>query len=315
MEAGTSDPSGAWDAGELDGMVAVVTGGGRGIGRAVCLELARHGARVVVNDLGTSISGEDESLDVAAQVVDEIRAAGGDAVPNRSSVATWDGAHAAVEAATSTWGRLDIVVNNAGILRDRFFHRMTPEEWHAVVDVNLNGAFNVSRAAAVVFREQGRGAFVHFTSTAGLIGTTGQVNYGAAKAGIMGLSKQIALDMRRFNVRSNCISPFAWTRMVDTIPDDPAQAERVRRLQAAGPEKIAPVVAFLGSDRAEGVTGQVFAVRNNEIFLMSQPRPIRSVHRSEGWTLRTVAEHAVPALAPSFHRLEQSSEVFAWDPV
>lgn len=301
--------------GELDGKVAIVTGGGRGIGRALCLELARHGARVVVNDLGTSISGDGEDVDVAQQVVDEITAAGGEAVANGSSVASWDGAVSIVESATSTWDRLDIVVNNAGILRDRFFHKMEPEEWRAVIDVNLSGAFYVSRAAAPVFRGQSSGCYVHFTSTAGLIGTTGQVNYGSAKAGIMSLSKQIALDMQRFNVRSNCVSPFAWTRMIDNIPAEPDQVERIRRLQAAGPEQIAPVVAFLASDRAKGVNGQILAVRNNEVFLMSQPRPLRSVHRSGGWTLETLADHALPALEPSFYPLEQSRDTFAWDPV
>jgi NAD(P)-dependent dehydrogenase (short-subunit alcohol dehydrogenase family) len=300
---------------ELDGKVAVVTGGGRGIGRAICLELASYGAHVVVNDLGSSIDGEGKDVSIAQSVVDEIKAAGGDAVANDDSVASWEGAQSIIATAQDNWGRLDIVVNNAGILKDRFFHKMEPEEWRAVIDVNLSGAFYVSRAAAPLFRERSKGCYIHFTSTGGLIGTTGQANYGASKAGIMSLSKQIALDMQRYNVRSNCVSPFAWTRMIDNIPNDPGQMERIRRLQSAGPEKIAPFVAFLASDRAQGVNGQIFAVRNNEIFLMSQPRPLRSVHRGEGWTLETIAEHALPALSPSFFPLDQSRDTFAWDPV
>ncbi len=301
--------------GALEGKTAVITGAGRGIGRAMALEFAREGAKVVVNDLGTEIDGAGNDTSVAQQVADEIVAAGGSAVADCHSVSTWDSAHAIVQTALDSFGGLDIVVNNAGILRDRIFHRMTADDWQAVIDVHLNGAFFVSRAAAPVFRGQGRGTYVHFTSTAGLIGTNGQVNYGAAKTGIVGLSKQIALDMQRFGVRSNCISPFAWTRMVDHIPDDPGQSERIRKLQASGPEKVAPLAAFLSSDAAATVNGQVFAIRNNEVFLMSQPRPLRSVHRGDGWTAATLAEHMLPALRGAFYPLEQSRDVFNWDPL
>jgi NAD(P)-dependent dehydrogenase (short-subunit alcohol dehydrogenase family) len=196
------------------------------------------------------------------------------------------------------------------------FHKMTEDQWHAVIDVHLNGAFFVSRAAAEHFRKQESSTYVHMTSTSGLIGNLGQANYAAAKLGIAALSKSIALDMARYNVRSNCISPFAWSRMIGSIPTDtPAQQARVKRMQTMETSKIAPVVVYLASDAAKDVTGQIFAVRSNEIFLMSQPRPVRGIHRSEGWTPQTVAEHAMPALRSSFVPLNVSGEIFSWDPI
>lgn len=297
---------------ELDGKVAIVTGAGRGIGRAIALELARLGARVVVNDLPAG-PGED---DVGDMVVKEILASGGEAVRNAASIATWEGASEIVASAMANFGQLDLVVNNAGNNRDRMFHNMDPEEWRAVIDVHLSGYFYVSRAAAPVFRAALSGAYVHFTSTSGLIGTVGQVNYGAAKAGIVGLSKQIALDMERFNVRSNCVSPFAWTRMTAGIKaDTPEQEARVAKFRQMSPDKIAPLVAFLGSDAARDVNGQIFAMRNNEVFLMSQSRPLRSLQRASGWSVDDFAEHMLPALKSSFYPLEQSIHVFSWDPV
>jgi short-subunit dehydrogenase len=158
--------------------------------------------------------------------------------------------------------------------------------------------------------------FVHFTSTSGLVGNVGQANYSAAKMGIVGLSKSIALDMQRFNVRSNCISPFAWSRMIGSIPTEtPAQEARVAKLKAMTPDKIAPLVTYLSSDQAQHVNGQIFAVRNNEIFLMSQPRPLRSVHNSDGWTPEGIAEQAMPALESHFYALDRSADVFSWDPI
>ncbi len=299
----------------LEGKVVVVTGAGGGIGRDFALAMAAEGARVVVNDIGTSTHGEGTNQGPAHKVVDEIKAAGGEAVANTDSVADTQGANRIVAAALDTWGRIDGVVNNAGILRDRFFHKMSPDEWDAVIKVHLYGSFNVSRAAAPHFKEQASGAYVNMTSTSGLIGNRGQANYSAAKLGIAALSKSIALDMQKFGVRSNCIAPFAWSRMIGSIPTDtPEQQARVDKLKQMTPAKIAPLAVFLLSDRARDVTGQIFAVRNNEIFLMSQPRPIRSVQRSEGWTPETVAEHAMPALKGSFFPLEVSGDVFSWDP-
>ena len=221
-----------------------------------------------------------------------------------------------VKAAVDKFGRIDAVINNAGILRDRIFHRMSVVDWEQVINVHLNGAFYVSRAAANHFKEQESGAFVHFTSTSGLVGNFGQANYSAAKLGIVGLSKSIALDMQRFNVRSNCISPFAWSRMIGTIPTEtPEQQARVEKVKRMTPDKIAPLAVFLVSDLAKGVTGNIFACRMNEIFLMSQSRPLRSVQRSEGWTPETIAEHALPAFKASLYPLERSQDVFSWDPV
>jgi len=300
----------------MEGKVVIVTGAGGGIGRDIALAMAREGAKVLVNDVGASVSGEGNDVGPAQQVVDEIRAAGGAATANTDSVADASAAARIVTTALDSFGRLDAVINNAGILRDRFFHKMSVEEFDAVIKVHLYGSYFVSRAAANHFKEQQSGAFVHMTSTSGLIGNFGQANYAAAKLGIMALSKSIALDMQKFNVRSNCIAPFAWSRMIGSIPTETdAEKARVERMKQMTPAKIAPLAVALASDQGPATTGQVFAVRNNEIFLMSQPRPIRSVHRGEGWTPETVAQHALPALAGSYYALDRSSDVFTWDPV
>ncbi len=302
--------------GMMQGKVVIVTGAGGGIGRDIALAMAREGAKLLINDVGASVGGEGASAGPAQQVADEIRAAGGAAVPNTDSVADAAAAQRIVSTAFDAFGRLDAVVNNAGILRDRFFHKMSVDEFDAVVKVHLYGSYFVSRAAANHFKEQNSGCFIHMTSTSGLIGNLGQANYSAAKLGIMALSKSIALDMQKFNVRSNCIAPFAWSRMIGSIPTA-TEAERVRveRMKQMTPAKIAPLAVALASDAGADVTGQVFAVRHNEIFLMSQPRPLRSVHRGEGWTPDSVAQHALPALRGSFYTLDRSSDVFTWDPV
>lgn len=300
----------------LSGKVAVVTGAGGGVGRGVALALGTAGAKVVVNDIGVSLSGDGGSAGPAEQVAEEIRKAGGEAVANTDSVATREGAEAIIESALDAFGSVNMVVNNAGNLRDRLFHKMNDEEWSQVLAVHLNGTYYVSRAAAPHFRQQESGAFVHMTSTSGLIGNLGQANYSAAKMGIVGLSKSIALDMQRFNVRSNCIAPFAWSRMTSSIPaNTPEEQDRVRKLQRMDANKIAPLVVYLGSDQASHVTGQIFAVRANEIMLFSQPRPVRSVHMSDGWTPESVGEIAMPALSSEFYALERSPDVINWDPI
>ncbi len=301
----------------LQDKVAIVTGAGGGIGREIALAMALAGAKVVINDIGASLSGEGQtSATPGEQTKAIIEQRGGQAVTNTDSVADWDSAKRIVQSAIDAFGRVDIVVNNAGILRDQIFHKMTPEEWLSVINVHLNGSFFVSRAAAEHFRAQGSGAYVHMTSTSGLIGNFGQANYSAAKLGIAALSKSIALDMQRFGVRSNCIAPFAWSRMTSSIPaETPEQKARVEKLKRMTPEKNAPLAVFLASDAAKDVNGQIFAARNNEIFLFSQPRPVRSAHRAEGWTPELIAEHALPALRAQFLPLDRSGDVFSWDPV
>ena len=221
-----------------------------------------------------------------------------------------------VQQAVDTYGRIDGVINVAGILRDRIFHKMEIEEWDSVIAVHLTGYFKVARAAAPFFRQQSSGSLVHFTSNSGLVGNIGQANYAAAKLGIVGLSKSIALDMGRFRVRSNIVSPSAFTRMIETIPtNDPNKASHVERQKAMKPEKIAPMCVYLMSDAAEDITGQIFYCRANEVMLMSQSRPVRSVHRDGGWTCQTLHEHGIPALKASFYPNERSREVFTWDPI
>ena len=302
--------------GLLEGKVALVTGGGRGLGRAIAQAIAAAGAKVVVNDLGATLDGTPGDGTPAQGVAAEIKAQGGAAVVDDGSVSDWGAAHKMVERALDTFGRIDIVVNNAGILRDAMFHRMNEQEFDAVIGVHLKGSFNVSRAAAPHFKAQGSGAYVHMTSTSGLIGNFGQANYSAAKLGMVALSKSIALDMQRFGVRSNAVAPFAWTRMIDSIPTEtPEQQQRVAGLKKLVPERVAPFVVALCADAASDVTGQIFGVRNNEIFLFSQPRPIRSAHRGEGWTAESVLETALPMLRSDFYALDRSSDVFSWDPV
>ena len=300
----------------VEGKVALVTGAGRGVGAEIAKMLGAHGAKVIVNDPGGSAAGDGEDRIPALETVAAIRDAGGEAEANFDSVVDFAAAQAMVEQAVDRFGGIDIVVNNAGILRDAIFHKMTEDDWDAVIGVHLKGSFNTSRAAAPRFRAQGSGCFVHMTSTSGLIGNLGQANYAAAKLGIVGLSKSLALDMARFDVRSNCISPFAWSRMIGTIPiDDEAQRARVEKLRRMTPDKVATVAVALASDRAAHVTGQIFAVRNNEIFLMGQSRPLRGLHEGAGWTPESVVEHAFPALESHFYPLDRSADIFSWDPV
>lgn len=301
--------------GMLDGRVVAVTGAGRGIGREIAMLCAREGAEVVVNDPGVSSEGDGGDAGPAAQTVADIQAGGARAHANTASVTDPAGAASIIEDAVKAFGRIDAVVNNAGILRDRIWHKMSHEDWRAVIDVHLHGAFNVSKAATPYFKDQGSGSFIHFTSTSGLVGNFGQANYSAAKMGIVGLSQSIALDMARAGVRSNCIAPFAWSRMIATIPPTtPEEISRVERMKTMSADKIAPLVAFLASDASADVTNQIFAVRKNEIFLFSKPRPIRSMHRSEGWSAETIASDLLPAFRSDFAGMERSGDVFCWDP-
>lgn len=300
----------------LEGKVVAVTGAARGIGRAIAMLCAAEGAAVIVNDYGGTADGSGSDTNPADEVVAEIVAAGGSAAANHASITDPVGAASIVEDAVARFGRIDAVVNNAGFLRDTIFHKMSQVDWDAVIDVHLNGYFYVSKAAAPYFKEQGSGSFVHFTSTSGVIGNVGQSNYAAAKMGVVGLSTSIAHDMRRFGVRSNCIAPFAWSRLIATIPTETeAQRQRVERIKSMTPEKVAPLAAFLCSDASVDVNAQIFAVRKNEIFLFSRPQVIRSLHRAEGWTPDSIASDLAPSFRPSFQPLLTSGDVFAWDPM
>ncbi len=304
--------------GVLDGKVVLVTGGGRGIGRECALLAAKEGAKVVVNDLGASVGGGDlGSSGPAEEVAAEIRALGGEAVSNSDSVSAMSGVKAMVEQAMDTFGGLHSVVNPAGILRDGMFHKMSDEDWDAVIEVHLRGAYNVTRATVEHFRNQGEGSYVLFTSTSGLIGNIGQANYAAAKLGVMGLSRIIAMEGAIKSVRSNIIAPFAWTRMIATIPvKDEASAARVDRMKnGMRADQVAQLAVALASPEAKAVSGQVFAVRGNEIVLFDQPRPVRSVSRIEGWSPATILEQAMPSMAASFTDLGATASVFPYDPI
>lgn len=303
---------------ELEGKVVLVTGAARGIGKECALLAGREGAKVVVNDLGGSVAGDDSGeAGPAQEVVDEIKTAGGEAVANSDSVSEKHGAENMIAQALDTFGGLHSIISPAGILRDKMFHKMSDEDWDAVINVHLNGSYNVTRAAINHFRDQEEGNFVLFTSTSGLIGNIGQANYAAAKMGIMGLSRIIAMEGVRKNVRSNIIAPFAWTRMIATIPiKDEASAKRVERMRAnMRADQIATTAVALASERASDVTGQVFVVRGNEIVLMSQPRPVRSMARLEGWDPASIIEHAFPAMQADMYDAGASASVFPYDPI
>jgi NAD(P)-dependent dehydrogenase (short-subunit alcohol dehydrogenase family) len=303
--------------GVLDGKVVLVTGAGRGIGRECALLAAREGAKVVANDLGASVGGEADDVSVAEATARDIRAAGGEAVANTESVATMRGAQSMVQQALDSFGGLHGVIEPAGILRDAMFHRMTEEEWDAVIAVHLRGSFNVARASIQHFRDREDGSYALFTSTSGLVGNIGQANYAAAKMGIVGLSKIIAMEGAAKNVRSNIISPSAWTRMIGTIPiKDEATAKRVKMMQEKmRPDQIAPLAVALLAEEAKYVSGQIFSIRGNEVMLWSQPRPIRVMARLEGWTPATMLETALPSFKPDFYGLGNARSVIQWDPV
>ena len=288
-------------AGRLEGKVAIVTGAGRGIGRGEALLLAQEGVRVVINDLGGSPAGEGKDTSPADEVVAEIKKMGGDAVANYDNVASMEGGERMVKTALDTFGRLDILVNNAGILRDRMIFNMAEEEWDAVIAVHLKGHFTATKHAALVFRQQRSGRIVNTSSESGL-GNMGQGNYSAAKEGIVGLTRTLALDLGRYGVTANAIRPRAGTRLTLT-PELRAAMERARAATAATggtqpsagdaisqmdelkPELVAPLVVFLCTDKAANINGRDFIVGGNEVSLMSLPEKARTIYREGGWTL------------------------------
>ncbi len=299
----------------LAGKVGIITGAGRGIGRELALAMAREGAAIVVNDAGVAVDGSAVAERPGDAVAAEIAQAGGAAIADTGSVVSPDAARAMVGCALREFGRLDFVVNNAGIVRDAMFHKMAEADWDAVLDVHLKGTFNVCRAAAGIFRSQQSGAFVNMTSTSGLIGNYGQANYAAAKLGIVALTRSIALDLRRFNVRANAIAPFAWTRITGTIPEarDEASRQRIERLKSLKAEHIAPLAVHLVSDAGAAITGQVFAVRGAEIVLFSLPRPVATIYRAGGWDAASLARQ-LPTLESQFSPLVVTTDVFSDDP-
>ena len=304
--------------GLLDGKVVLVTGGGNGIGKETALLAARHGASVLVNDLGSSLTGADEgSAGPAEAVAAEIRKAGGKAASNSDSVTDYGAVTGMVEQAKDTFGGLDAVINPAGILRDGMFHKMSDADWRAVIDVHLHGSFNVTRATIEHFREQQKGSYVLFTSTTGLIGNIGQANYAAAKLGIVGLSRILAMEGAQKSIRSNVIAPFAWTRMIASIPvKDEASAQRVERMkQGMRADQVAQLAIALCADTAADVSGQIFGVRGNEIILFDQPRPVKSLARLEGWTPDTIVSQCLPAMKADFFDLGATASVFPYEPV
>lgn len=303
--------------GVLEGKVVLITGAAGGIGRECALLAARAGAKVVVNDLGGSVKGDDTgSAGPAEATAQEIRALGGEAVSNSDSVSSMGGVKHMVEQALDSFGGLHAVINPAGILRDGMFHKMPDADWDAVIEVHLRGAYNVCRATIEHFRTQNEGAYVLFTSTSGLIGNIGQANYAAAKLGVMGLSRIIAMEGAAKNVRSNIIAPFAWTRMIATIPvKDEASAARVERMKnGMRADQVAQVAVALAAPASE-TSGQVFAVRGNEVVLFDQPRPVKSVARLEGWTPESLIEQAFPSMKAAYTDLGATAAVFPYDPI
>jgi NAD(P)-dependent dehydrogenase (short-subunit alcohol dehydrogenase family) len=290
--------------GVLDGKVVLVTGGGNGIGKECALIAAREGAAVLVNDLGGSLKGDDEqgSAGPAEAVANEIKAAGGRASFNSESVTNYAAVQAMVQQAIKEFGGLHAVINPAGILRDVMFHKMAEQDWDKVIDVHMRGSFNVARATIEHFRDQNDGAYVFFTSTSGLLGNIGQANYGAAKMGIAGLSRIIAMEGARNNVRSNCLAPVAWTRMTASVPvrDEAAAARQKVMAEQIRADQPAVLSVALCSEQAKDVSGQIFGARGNDIQLYSQPRPIANLTKEAGWTPATVISEALKELAPKY---------------
>lgn len=301
--------------GILSGKVVLITGAGGAIGRAVTYAAAAEGASIVVNDLGISVDGAGGADDSVAGTL--ARQIGPRAIADGGNVADAAAARAMVRRAVDHFGRLDAVINIAGVISLTKVHRIGEAEWRRSIDINLTGAFLVSRAAIDQFIAQGGGgAIVHFTSTAALIGNWGFAHYAAGKMGVVGLSRSIALGLRRHGIRSNCIAPMAWSRMLALVPEDtPERAGRVDQLRQLKPEKVAPLAVGLCADTAADVSGQIFAVRNDEIFIMSQPRPIRGIHNGDGWSPESVGSTVLPALSGSFTPLEATEGVFTWPPL
>jgi NAD(P)-dependent dehydrogenase (short-subunit alcohol dehydrogenase family) len=285
--------------GVLEGKTVWVTGGGNGIGKDCAMIAAKEGAKVVVNDLGGGFRGGDEgSAEPAEQVAAEIRKSGGKAFSNSDSVTSLGAMQALLEKTLKEFGGLHAVINPAGILRDAMFHKMTDQDWDKVIEVHLRGSYNVCRATIEHFRDQNDGAYVLFTSTSGLYGNIGQANYGAAKMGIAGLARIIAMEGAAKNVRANAIAPVAWTRMTQSVPvkDEQAAARRAQMAAAIRPDQPAKLSVALCADGAKQISGQFFGSRGDDLILYSQPRPIVTLHKDEGWTPESIIKEALPQM-------------------
>ena len=288
--------------GALDSRVAIVTGSGRGIGRSVALLLAKQGASVVVNDLGAALDGSGTDTGPAGQVVREITDAGGKAIANGADISDHGAAEDLVKTAISEFGRLDILVNVAGILRDRMIFNMTAEEWDAVIRVHLRGTFNTSKFAAAHWRgirdEAANNRIINFTSVSGLHGAPGQPNYAAAKMGIVGLTYSLANSLGRYGATANAISPGAATRMTDSVPDDRRRMPTSSATDERSPDNVAPVVAYLASERSRFITGQVIHSAGYEVALYNKPTPLIRLIGNEPWGEEQLAaqiERSFPA--------------------
>ena len=279
----------------LQDKVAIVTGSGRGIGREVALLMAGQGAKVVVVDPGVNVDGSGSDNSVAGQVVAEIKENGGEAAACMESVATMEGGEKIIQTALDNFGKLDIVVTVAGILRDRMVFNMSEEEWDDVIAVHLKGTFSVVKNACVLFRQQRSGRVITFSSTSGLYGNSGQANYGAAKDGIAGFTRVVARDMGRYGVTANAISPSASTRMITSVPDEARELRTARGISTGattlrgGPEDIAPMVVWLASDEADHVNGHVFHVTEGLINLLNEPEPVKTIDKQGKWTVEELA--------------------------
>ena len=292
----------------LKDKVAIVTGSGRGVGRGVAHQMAAEGAKVVVVDPGVNIDGSGFDQSIAEQVVSEIREAGGEAVACTESVVSMEGGENIIQTAIDQYGKLDIVVTCAGILRDRMIFNMSEQEWDDVIAVHLKGTFTIVKHACILFRQQRSGRVITFSSTSGLYGNSGQANYGAAKDGIAGFTRVVARDMGRYGVTANAIAPSAQTRMIVSVPDEARDLRAARGMTGGNvgglrgePDDVAPFTAWLASDESAQVNGHVFYVTAGLVSLLNEPEPVRTMHKDGRWTVEEIINVFPATLGVELH--------------